>query len=60
METIRLAGYLGEEKLAIAKRHLWPRLLSRNGINKKRLTITTPALRHVIDGDRAPQIGWLF
>lgn len=50
METIRLAGYLGEEKLAIAKRHLWPRLLNRNGIEKKQLSITTPALRHVIDG----------
>ncbi|AKH68774.1 endopeptidase La [Spongiibacter sp. IMCC21906] len=50
MEMIRLAGYLGEEKLTIAKKHLWPRLLQRNGIDKKRLNINTAALRHIIDG----------
>ncbi|WP_372783547.1 endopeptidase La [Litorivivens sp.] len=50
METIRLAGYLAEEKLDIARKHLWPRLLERNGINKKRLSINAAALRHVIDG----------
>ena len=50
MEVIRLAGYLGEEKLTIAKKHLWPRLLKRNGIDRKRLTINAAALRHVIDG----------
>ncbi|WP_353744110.1 endopeptidase La [Spongiibacter sp.] len=50
MEVIRLAGYLGEEKLAIAKKHLWPRLLKRNGIDRKRLAINAAALRHVIDG----------
>ncbi len=50
METIRLAGYLAEEKLAIARKHLWPRLLERNGISKKQLSITVAALRHVIEG----------
>ncbi len=50
MEVIRLAGYLGEEKLAIARKHLWPRLLERNGIDKRRLSINVAALRHVIDG----------
>ena len=50
MEVIRLAGYLGEEKLAIARKHLWPRLLKRNGIDRKRLSINAAALRHVIDG----------
>jgi ATP-dependent Lon protease len=50
MEVIRLAGYLGEEKLAIAKKHLWPRLLQRNGIGKQQLSINAAALRHVIDG----------
>ncbi|WP_372760075.1 S16 family serine protease, partial [Litorivivens sp.] len=41
---------LAEEKLDIARKHLWPRLLERNGINKKRLSINAAALRHVIDG----------
>lgn len=50
MEMIRLAGYLAEEKLAIARKHLWPRLLKRNGIDRKRLGINVTGLRHVIDG----------
>ncbi len=50
MEVIRLAGYITEEKLAIARHHLWPRLLARNHIPKGRLTITTPAIRAVIEG----------
>ena len=50
MEVIRLAGYLGEEKLGIARKHLWPRLLQRNGIDRRRLSINVAALRHVIDG----------
>ncbi|MDY0005408.1 MAG: endopeptidase La [Spongiibacteraceae bacterium] len=50
METIRLSGYLSEEKLAIARNHLWPRLLERTGISKSRLRISDSALRAVIDG----------
>ena len=50
MEVIRLAGYITEEKLAIAKHHLWPRLLQRAGIAKTRLKIADSAMRAVIDG----------
>ena len=50
MEVIRLAGYIAEEKLAIAKNHLWPRLLERAGVKPLRLRISDAALRHVIDG----------
>ena len=50
MEVIRLAGYIAEEKLAIAKHHLWPRLLERAGVKGPRLRIGDAALRHVIDG----------
>ncbi|WP_271411210.1 endopeptidase La [Pseudomonas sp. Q1-7] len=50
METIRLSGYITEEKHAIAKRHLWPRLLERTGVPKERLSITDGALTAVIEG----------
>ncbi len=50
MEQIRLAGYIAEEKVAIAKHHLWPRLLERDRIPKKRINLTDAALKHVIDG----------
>jgi len=50
MEVIRLGGYITEEKIAIAKHHLWPRLLERSGISGKRLKISEPAIRAVIEG----------
>jgi ATP-dependent Lon protease len=50
MEQIRLAGYIAEEKMAIAKNHLWPKLLERNRIPKKRINLTQAALRQVIEG----------
>ncbi|MFC0266828.1 endopeptidase La [Kushneria aurantia] len=50
MEQIRLSGYIAEEKMAIAKHHLWPRLLERDRIPKKRINLTDAALKHVIEG----------
>ena len=50
MEVIRLSGYIAEEKLAIAKRHLWPKQLERAGVPKARLGISDSALRAVIEG----------
>lgn len=50
MEVLRLAGYLTEEKLQIAKNHLWKRQLERAGIKSRDLKITDGALRKVIDG----------
>ena len=50
METIRLPGYLAEEKLAIAKKHLWPKILDRSGIAKNRLRINQTALKKIIEG----------
>ncbi len=50
METIRLSGYITDEKLAIAKHHLWPRQLKRAGLKKGQLPLTDAALRHVIEG----------
>ncbi|MDM8350451.1 endopeptidase La [Pseudomonas sp. sp1636] len=50
MEVIRLSGYITEEKLAIAKRHLWPKQLAKAGVPKKRLTISDAALKLLIEG----------
>ena len=49
METLRLSGYVAEEKLAIGKNHLWPRQLERHGLNDEQLKINEPALKYVID-----------
>ncbi|MFP5417647.1 MAG: endopeptidase La [Gammaproteobacteria bacterium] len=50
MEVIRLSGYITEEKIAIAKHHLWPRVLERAGLKTSQLKISDGALRHVIEG----------
>ncbi|WP_312932524.1 endopeptidase La [Pseudomonas sp.] len=50
MEVIRLSGYITEEKLAIAKRHLWPKQLAKAGVAKTSLSISDNALRLVIEG----------
>ena len=50
MEVIRLSGYITEEKLDIARHHLWPRVLAKAGLKKNQLTITESATRHVIEG----------
>ncbi len=49
METLRLSGYVAEEKLAIAKNHLWPRQLERHGLGEEQLKINEAALKYVID-----------
>ena len=48
-EIIYLPGYMGFEKLAIAKRHLWPRQLKAHGLTRDDIRLTGPALRHLVD-----------
>jgi len=50
MEVMRLSGYITQEKIAIAKAHLWPRQLAQSGIKPSQLQITDAALNKVIDG----------
>ena len=50
MEVIRLSGYITEEKVAIAKHHLWPRQIEKSGLKKSQAKISDAALRNVIDG----------
>ncbi len=50
MEVIRLAGYLTEEKLAIARHHLWPKQLKKAGLRRGQVSITEAAIRRIIEG----------
>lgn len=49
MEVLHLAGYITEEKLAIAKKHLWPRLLKRAGLKSSQLKLTDASLKKIIE-----------
>ena len=48
METLRLAGYSEEEKLAIAERYLLPKQIREAGLSEKDLQVGRPVLRKVI------------
>jgi ATP-dependent Lon protease len=50
MEMIRLSGYITEEKMAIAKNHLFPKALAKGGLKKSQLKISDAALRLIIEG----------
>lgn len=50
MENIRLSGYITAEKLPIARKHLWPKLLERSGLSDERITLSEDALLQIIDG----------
>ncbi|VAW81626.1 ATP-dependent protease La Type I, partial [hydrothermal vent metagenome] len=50
MEVIQLSGYLASEKLEIARNHLLPRQLERNGLKKRgQLRIDKTALRRIVE-----------
>ncbi|WDP92787.1 MAG: endopeptidase La [Desulfobacter sp.] len=50
MDRINLSGYITAEKLEIARKHLWPKLLRRNKLSAATITITDPTIRHLIEG----------
>jgi ATP-dependent Lon protease len=50
MEIIELSTYTDTEKLAIAKNHLIPKQLKRNGISKKMFKITDDGILALIKG----------
>ncbi len=50
MEVIRLGGYITSEKLAIAQKHLLPRVVRKAGLKRDQLRIDKAALTQVIDG----------
>ncbi len=49
MELIEVSGYLLEEKIEIAKRHLVKRQLENHGLEKKSITFTREALVKIIE-----------
>ena len=49
MEMINVSGYLAEEKLEIAKRHLVPKQLEEHGLQKSQLKFEKAALEKIID-----------
>ncbi len=56
MEVIRIDGYTEDEKVAIAKRHLLPRQIERNGLRREEVDVTDDALRGVV-GDYTREAG---
>ncbi|MEH6587516.1 MAG: endopeptidase La [Halioglobus sp.] len=49
MEVTRLSGYVAEEKLSIARKHLWPKQLGRHGLSDDQLKVNDAGLKYVID-----------
>ena len=47
MEVITLDGYTEDDKVAIARTHLWPRQLSRAALTEDEVTISDAALRSI-------------
>jgi ATP-dependent Lon protease len=48
MEIIHLSGYIVEEKIEIARRHLLPKQLSEHGVNKDQLKFSKKVLEKII------------
>jgi ATP-dependent Lon protease len=48
MEVIRFDGYTTAEKVAIARGHLWPRQVERNGLRLEEVAVTDAELRLVV------------
>ncbi|WP_435357480.1 endopeptidase La [Emticicia sp. SJ17W-69] len=50
MEIIEISGYTVEEKIEIARKHLFPKQLEQHGIKAKDLKIDDKAIQKVIEG----------
>jgi ATP-dependent Lon protease len=49
MELIEITGYLVEEKLEIAKRHLFPKQLENHGVKSDQITIDNKVMEYLIE-----------
>ena len=50
MEIIKMSGYTIEEKIEIARQHLFPRQLKEHGLSLKDLTIGKKQLEKIVEG----------
>ena len=50
MEIINVNGYIIEEKIEIAKKHLLPRQLKEHGLTAKDIQIAKPQLEKIVEG----------
>lgn len=48
MEVIELSGYTEDEKIEIAKRHIIPKTLVKNGLDKSEISISDGAIRDIV------------
>jgi len=48
MEVIRFDGYTTDEKVAIARGHLWPRQVERNGLRVEEVAVAEAVLRLIV------------
>lgn len=48
MEVIKIPGYVWQEKIKIAKRHLFPRILAEHGLTSKQVKLTSKGLENII------------
>ena len=49
MEIIEINGYINEEKIEIAKKHLLPKQLELNGFDKHEVKMGNPVIERIID-----------
>ena len=50
MEVIKMSGYTIEEKVEIAKQHLWPKQLAEHGLTSKHVMIGKKQLEKIVEG----------
>ncbi len=50
MEVIKMSGYTIEEKVEIARQHLFPKQLAAHGLTSKELTIGKKQLEKIVEG----------
>lgn len=48
MEVLELPGYIEEEKVHIARKYLWPRQVSENGLKPEQISISDRVVRKII------------
>ncbi|NOY72783.1 MAG: endopeptidase La [Gammaproteobacteria bacterium] len=49
MEVHRLSGYITEEKVEIAKHHLWPRQRKKSGLKASQIKLSDAAIKAIIE-----------